>query len=1091
MKDTQPKTPPPVVAKPKSAVKKEKMPVKKPKETKVPVTKVPRGRKSNAKVPEKKTKVKNESQKKKRGRPKNVEKLKNQEKLKEPKLKATSGRKRKLPDGIVIKTEKEDGQPPPKKPKANDTNHTMNGNSKVTCNDHQKKNMHPLPPSMLLNHTITNNSVNSNGVLNHCYKGPENGTKKPSSGVSKSVTFQPLLTSNNVFNNQSRPIKPLPTNKNIKSILKNEVVSPNSSNNVNHNHQSKDLNTMQIAPKDIKVEKGNNIVAPYRNPVKSHPQRMASLDALAKMHVICIPDRKPVEHHSKSTTSVVTTVCSEPFTHQKSLTQCHQRIQVDVKKESKDFKGSFIHKQIVKEKQQVFVSRSVEQSKTISTKKKNKVVEQKTSNKEQKKTSASALKDAKFSKANKKKSKVSKDLDKKSAKTQVKSSTKSTKKPPNEKPAKTKKTKKLEQTKSEVKVKETIRMQKTCTYQSVTTVNSHGTTNSSVVPLTTNYSKTKKTVVTDEECSSSKNKINYSAVNNSYCMTSDSPCSNCCKFQSQVIPFAHVQACHSLNRTSESTSSSHCDGNFAVHRFSHQPTVIYSPPSPDYGCCCPGQMVQNVHDPCLLHKITYPHHRHSFSSSPDYHHLGMPTSASRCCSSCCDSLPSPGACVQQYTAQQKSVVQHQTSVVPCEPSPLDLSPSASAGSSVESAVRHQAHQPGMCQSPLCCSTARKVLVLRPPPGGFQPNVTGFQLGPGTSACYRFVGTSGQTSCESKGSVSSDLVKPAVLDPRVVHKGSIVIPPIASTPGVSASASTAKLASQQPLIQAKSATVSDIKLNVGAPTSKLNVGASTSKLNVGASTSKLNVGASTSKINVGASTSKLNLGASTSKLNVGASTSKVGHHPVKKEKTSPTAKCTLKHVSKKKQFAHGWSWRGKPRERMIALTNDSAPCPRLCYPSVEHKEGDIINEKDCVLLRSGPKDTDLPYVAKVATFWENPEDGEMMMSLLWYYRPEHTEHGRKEGQSEDEVFASRHRDVNSIACIEDKCYVLTYNEYCRYRAKQNRDEDLTSLASRLVPDLPDGYPRTSRLPNEVVATDIIFFCRHVYDFRQKRILKNPT
>lgn len=59
-----------------------------------------------------------------------------------------------------------------------------------------------------------------------------------------------------------------------------------------------------------------------------------------------------------------------------------------------------------------------------------------------------------------------------------------------------------------------------------------------------------------------------------------------------------------------------------------------------------------------------------------------------------------------------------------------------------------------------------------------------------------------------------------------------------------------------------------------------------------------------------------------------------------------------------------------------------------------------------------------------------------MSLLWYYRPEHTDQGRKPGQMEDEVFASRHKDVNSVACIEDKCYVLTYNEYCRYMHFKN-------------------------------------------------------
>lgn len=54
----------------------------------------------------------------------------------------------------------------------------------------------------------------------------------------------------------------------------------------------------------------------------------------------------------------------------------------------------------------------------------------------------------------------------------------------------------------------------------------------------------------------------------------------------------------------------------------------------------------------------------------------------------------------------------------------------------------------------------------------------------------------------------------------------------------------------------------------------------------------------------------------------------------------------------------------------------------------------------------------------------------MVSLVWYYRPEHTERGRQPTDAPDEVFASRHRDANSVACIEDKCYVLTFNEYCR-------------------------------------------------------------
>jgi BAH domain len=55
----------------------------------------------------------------------------------------------------------------------------------------------------------------------------------------------------------------------------------------------------------------------------------------------------------------------------------------------------------------------------------------------------------------------------------------------------------------------------------------------------------------------------------------------------------------------------------------------------------------------------------------------------------------------------------------------------------------------------------------------------------------------------------------------------------------------------------------------------------------------------------------------------------------------------------------------------------------------------------------------------------------MLSLLWYYRPEHTEQGRQPNHMADEIFASKHKDHSSVACIEDKCYVLTFNEYCRY------------------------------------------------------------
>lgn len=132
-------------------------------------------------------------------------------------------------------------------------------------------------------------------------------------------------------------------------------------------------------------------------------------------------------------------------------------------------------------------------------------------------------------------------------------------------------------------------------------------------------------------------------------------------------------------------------------------------------------------------------------------------------------------------------------------------------------------------------------------------------------------------------------------------------------------------------------------------------------------------------------------------------------------------------------------------------------------------------------------------------------GEMMMSLFWYYRPEHTEQGRQDNDANDEVFASRHKDHNSVACIEDKCYVLTYNEYCRwvekkfiitlrnltliiiFRYRRNvklLEENLDDLQP-LVPKL--HIPERRIVPPQT-SPELVMFCRRVYDFRSKRLVE---
>ncbi|XP_052902983.1 uncharacterized protein LOC128310394 [Anopheles moucheti] len=189
-----------------------------------------------------------------------------------------------------------------------------------------------------------------------------------------------------------------------------------------------------------------------------------------------------------------------------------------------------------------------------------------------------------------------------------------------------------------------------------------------------------------------------------------------------------------------------------------------------------------------------------------------------------------------------------------------------------------------------------------------------------------------------------------------------------------------------------------------------------------------------------------------------------------------------------RWSNGWTWEGQPFQGKVFLNSDDPPVLRTCYPAMRHSVGDIIKPRDCVLLKAGSKRAELPYVAKVAHLWENPDDGEMMMSLLWYYRPEHTEQGRQRTDGPDEVFASRHKDHNSVACIEDKCYVLTFSEYCRFRRQLKGYEENIEEQPSIVPPLRRENPR---LPPPIVSPELVMYCQRVYEFRQKRLLKSTS
>ncbi|XP_052273593.1 uncharacterized protein LOC127873695 isoform X2 [Dreissena polymorpha] len=200
--------------------------------------------------------------------------------------------------------------------------------------------------------------------------------------------------------------------------------------------------------------------------------------------------------------------------------------------------------------------------------------------------------------------------------------------------------------------------------------------------------------------------------------------------------------------------------------------------------------------------------------------------------------------------------------------------------------------------------------------------------------------------------------------------------------------------------------------------------------------------------------------------------------------------TSEQTKEVKRPWHGWSWMGEGVVKSVTNIFDGQPITRKCYTGIVHEDGDIVKVKDCVLVCAGRRDRDLPFVAKITGFWEEQGSEEMMMSVLWYYRPEHAEGGRRPEHLDNEVFAAKHRDETGVACIEDKGYVLTYNEYCRYHAEVERARFNLPSRKAVVPVPEEPYP-DNKIPPVDADPETVFLCRQVYDIKLKRVLKNPS
>lgn len=178
--------------------------------------------------------------------------------------------------------------------------------------------------------------------------------------------------------------------------------------------------------------------------------------------------------------------------------------------------------------------------------------------------------------------------------------------------------------------------------------------------------------------------------------------------------------------------------------------------------------------------------------------------------------------------------------------------------------------------------------------------------------------------------------------------------------------------------------------------------------------------------------------------------------------------------------NGWQWIGSYVECSSFYNLESKETTRL-YFSAMSREGVVLRVGDSVALQSSPDIES--FVGKIISMWQD-NLGEMMVTMCWFYRPSDLDNIKSE-YGRQELYLSKHTDDNSVATIQDKVYVISYPEYCRYHSCLQQRK--TKRRGRgVVPNVKMW--RDDLLPIAGVPLEAVYFCRAVYDFRLGRTLK---
>ncbi|KAI3422039.1 hypothetical protein GPALN_012576 [Globodera pallida] len=168
---------------------------------------------------------------------------------------------------------------------------------------------------------------------------------------------------------------------------------------------------------------------------------------------------------------------------------------------------------------------------------------------------------------------------------------------------------------------------------------------------------------------------------------------------------------------------------------------------------------------------------------------------------------------------------------------------------------------------------------------------------------------------------------------------------------------------------------------------------------------------------------------------------------------------------------------------------------ICYDAIRHRSvpGVAIRVGDCVQINSADSEDDL-FVGRVLAIHYESEGRSLQLTLLWFYTQRQLPAAPADASGLDprELFSSKHLDSVNVDSVNAVIHVLTFAEYCRYRAELAAawppDGQGVQAVARPCPcpRTANNYPRRDFLPPMGTPPDSVFFCRSVFSLTRKRI-----